>query len=440
VVEKQERVPVEVYETTITLPTYPYRDYLVEQVDSVYNMPVFYLNRPEYEAAAPTPVPVDYVGVVLENPYLRLTFLPELGGRLYSAVVKAANREIFYHNPVVKPSRYGGLQPPEANWWLATGGMEWAYPIQEHGYRFGVAWDYEVSQDDEGATITLTDVAPGRVGLTVQVSLPANRAQFEVKPSLVNNGKKTVPVQLWLNAALTLTPGSMSPRTRFVVPTEVITIHSRGGAGWSLPEGGQHATWPQVGEIDLQDYNQWADYLGFFVANQEAAFIGAYNSATQLGIVRLAEAGPASGSGKLFAFGQNFPDRSYTDDNSQYFEIWGGANAGFWPEHDLTLAPEESLTWQEVWWPLSGLEGLTWSNAEVAFYLQQKEGTYWLSALVSHPLEGRLSVTDDKENLLLDERWTAVPQEPLQWEFLAAEEPVAIQFLDGQDRILLDYE
>ena len=193
-----------IYETTVTLPTYPLWDYLVEQVDSRYNMPVFYFNRLEYEAAAPTPTPVDYSGVVLENDYLKLTFLPELGGRLYSAVAKSTGQEIFYHNPVVKPSRYGVLQPWEVNWWLAAGGMEWAYPVQEHGYRWGVAWEYQTSQSPTGATIILSDTAPDRVGVDVEVFLPADSAAFTVTPRLTNDTDQTAPVQFWLNAALTL--------------------------------------------------------------------------------------------------------------------------------------------------------------------------------------------------------------------------------------------
>ncbi|MCQ3977699.1 MAG: hypothetical protein DPW09_30085, partial [Anaerolineae bacterium] len=162
--------------TTVTLPTYPIWDFLTEQTDPVYNLPVFYFDRAAFEAANPSPTPKDYTGIILENTYLRLTFLPELGGRLYSAVVKATGQEIFYHNPVVKPSRYGVLQPYEANWWLATGGMEWAYPTQEHGYRFGVPWFYSTSVSSEGATITLSDMAEGRVGAEVTVTLPPDSA------------------------------------------------------------------------------------------------------------------------------------------------------------------------------------------------------------------------------------------------------------------------
>ncbi|MEW5956908.1 MAG: DUF5107 domain-containing protein, partial [Chloroflexota bacterium] len=299
---------VKVYPITITLPTYPVWDYLVEQIDPVYNMPVYYFNRAGFEADAPAPLPTDYEGVALENPYLRLIFLPELGGRLYSAVVKSTGQEIFYHNPVVKPSRYGILEPYKANWWLASGGMDWAYPTQEHGYRFGVPWQVRLSQSAAEATITLSDIAPDRLGVEVSVTLPADSAAFTVRPRLVNAGTETVPVQFWVNAALALAPGSMSPNTQFIVPAAEVVVHSRGEEGWAIPAARQTAPWPNIGPLDLSDYRQWANYLGFFVPYLKAPFMGAYNPQADLGVARLVEPGVVPGN-KLFAFGSNFPDR-----------------------------------------------------------------------------------------------------------------------------------
>jgi hypothetical protein len=415
---------VEVYETKLTIPTYPIKAYLTEQIDPVYNMSVFYFDRPNYETVAPPPTPVDYTGVVLENPYLRLTFIPELGGRLYSAVVKSTNQEVFYHNPAVKPSRYGVLEPYAANWWLAMGGMEWAYPTQEHGYRFGTAWNYSL--------------ASNRTGLTVKVTLPTNSAIFTVSPKLVNNGPDDVPVQLWINAALTLAPGSMSSQTQFVVPARTITIHSRGEFGWTVPGERLEAPWPLVGQTDLRDYRQWANYLGFFVSNQAAPFIGAYNPAANLGIIRLVAPGTASGSGKLFAFGRDFPDRSYTDDDSQYFEIWGGANASFWPEDDIVVPAGQTLSWEESWWPVARLGGITQATGRVAIYLSQIGDSYTLSALMSQPTQGKLQVSA-RGVPLFSKTFSADPATLLHWNFSAANEPINIQFLDNNETKLLAY-
>jgi hypothetical protein len=425
---------VQVSQTTLTLPTYPIWDFLTEQIDPVYNMPVFYFNRAAFEAAAPAPSPKNYQAVVLENDYLRLTFLPELGGRLYSAVVKATDQEIFYHNPVVKPSRYGVLQPYEANWWLATGGMEWAYPTQEHGYRFGVPWQYATSVTVEGATITLSDMAEGRVGVQVQVTLPEDSAAFTVAPKLANQTAQAVPVQFWTNAALTLGSASMSRQTQFVVPTEKIIVHSRGEPGWSVPGERQETAWPMAGESDLRNYSHWANYLGFFVPDMAAPFIGAYNPEANLGLARLINPGQVPGT-KLFAFGSAFPDKSYTDDGSQYFEMWGGANRGFWPEDDVMVSPGGTLEWRERWWPLAGLGGLTWANEHAAVHLGQTS----VSLLASRPTRGTIRVLAG-ETSLLDEPFNADPTTPLHWDFVPPAQSVRIQLMDEAGSILLDYQ
>jgi hypothetical protein len=435
-----DAIGVNVYETTITLPTYPIRKYLTEQVDPVYNIPVYYFNRQAFESDSPSATPTDYTGVVLENDYLRLTFLPELGGRLYSAVVKSSEpeQEIFYHNSVVKPSRYGVLEPYEANWWLATGGMEWAYPVQEHGYRWGVAWDYEVTQTATSATITLRDTAPDRVGVEVQVTLPADRAFFTVAPKLSNATSKAVPAQFWLNAALALAPNTMSPQTQFVIPTDKITVHSRGAAGWTVPDAGQEAPWPQVGQTDLSDYGQWTDYLGFFVPNLEAPFMGAYNPDTDLGVVRLIQPGTVPGN-KLFAFSTAFLDRTYTEDDSQYFEIWGGLNEGFWPEDDVSVPANDVLQWQESWWPVAGLGGITWANKDAAIHLDQTDDAYRLALLVSQPQPVTLTVLAAGEPIL-NESVAADPAQPVQWNFNASAKPDRIKMTDENNVTLLEYE
>ena len=430
-------MPVKVYETTITLPTYPVGDYLEEQLDPVYNMPVFYFDRARFEDDAPTAAPVDYQGIVLENDYLRLTFLPELGGRLYSAVIKATDQEVFYRNKVVKPSRYGILQPIEANWWLATGGLEWSYPTQEHGYRWQVPWSASVSQLPQEATITLSDLGPGRVGVSVDVTLAADSASFTVKPRMINSGSQAVPVQFWTNAVLALAPDTMSPHTQFTVPVEQITVHSRGGAGWAMPGEREPAPWPIIDNRDLRFYDQWANHLGFFVPYMAPPFMAAYNPETDLGIARLVEPEAIPGN-KLFAFSTGFTDRSYTDDGSQYFEIWGGVNTGFWPEDDLSVAPGQELAWEEGWWPLTGLGGLTWATESAAIHLIPANAQQALLAQFSRPTEGTITIKVG-ETTVLNEPFSADPASPLRWQFEAQGKPIQIQIVDVDGTVLLSF-
>lgn len=363
------RSDISVSTEQVTLLTYPYHDFLRAEQDTLYGMTVQHLERAAYEAAAPNPSPRNYQTLVIENAFLRLTFLPELGGRLYSVILKSTGQEVFYHNPVIKPSRYGPLLPIEDNWWLAVGGMEWAFPVQEHGYAWGQPWTYEVSSTPQNVTVTLQDsTQAGRVRAEVRVILPAYSATFSIQPRLINGSDHTMPVQFWLSAALAPGATSVVPDTRIIVPVNQVVVHSRGETGWQLPGPRSPMPWPVAGNQDLSRYDQWSDYLGFFAPYMQASFMAVYNPGADVGISRIVSAGQIPGH-KIFAFGLNFGDRSYTEGNSQYLEMWGGANPSFWPEDDIQLAPGDAIEWRETWWPLAGLGGLTFANEQVAFNL-----------------------------------------------------------------------
>src|SRR2546423_14252676 len=63
-----------------------------------------------------------YKAVYLENEYLRVTVLPELGGHLYQIFDKTTNRDVLYTNPVIK---YAMVAIRGA--WV-SGGIEWNFP------------------------------------------------------------------------------------------------------------------------------------------------------------------------------------------------------------------------------------------------------------------------------------------------------------------------
>lgn len=371
------------YETAITLPTYPYETYLKERPDSRYNSKVLWLDRAAYEASSPQPQPRTFKAVVLENQYLRLTFLPELGGRLYECIHKPSGRNIFYQNSVLKPSYWGPLSRDE-NWWLAAGGMEWALPVAEHGYEWGLPWTYTLELQGDGVSIVLRDsTADDRLRAEIRVTLPGERGYFVVEPLLVNPTSQAVPCQFWLNAALTLGSASLSANTEFVYPTERMRVHSTGDQ--AMPGERQIMTWPIFDGRDLSRYGNWRNWLGVFVPDVQANYTGAYNHETALGIVRVFPPEVARGL-KLFAFGAGFPARAeYSDDGSEYFEMWGGPCKTFWPEDDLVLGPGQSLQWSEVWLPFSGTGGLDRASAEAVVKANVQGGEVHLGLAVGSP-------------------------------------------------------
>jgi hypothetical protein len=378
------------YETSVTLSAYPFAPYLRERTDPRYNFRVVWLDRAVYEATGPHPEPRAYRAVVLENRYLSLVFLPDLGGRLYRCVWKATGQNIFYANRVVKPSFWGPLSRDE-NWWLAMGGMEWAVPVHEHGYEWGLPWSYRLERQADAVSIVLRDSqASDRLQVEIRVTLPAERAYFVLEPRLLNPTAQAVNLQFWLNAALTLGSASASANTEFVYPTGRMIVHSTGDP--ALPGERQEIPWPLVDGRDLSRYGNWDNWLGVFVPDTPLGYVGAYSHDTDLGIVRVFPPQVVPGL-KLFAFGAGFPARmEYSDDGSDYFEMWGGPCRTFWPEDDLVLQPEQVLQWQEVWAPFVGIGGLDVATAEAVLRVKVQGNQVHLGIAVSKVGQVRLQL------------------------------------------------
>lgn len=355
---------VQVTTTTISIPTYPYAGFLSMDHSYVYNMDYPILDWQGYESSNPHPADKSYTAVVLENNWLRLIFLPELGGRLYGVTVKATDEELLYQNPVIKPTHWG---PPEQGWWLAAGGIEWCLPVEEHGYESALPWTYDVSNAPEGPTITLHDsTAMDRVRATISVFLPANQAAFRITTRLDNPTGGTVSFKFWANAMLA--PGAantVGPDLRFVVPIDQVTVHSTGDGRLPGPQGAM--TWPIYSDVDYSRLGNWDQWLGFFARPQAIQdWAGVYDEGGLHGVVRVFPHQVATGV-KGFAMGwsnpidaSNWTDLPYT----YYVELHSGPSPTFWDS--LTLGAGQSLEWSETWMPLQGLPALTMAAAELA--------------------------------------------------------------------------
>jgi len=334
---------------TVSLLAYPYEPFLRPGHNAAQNYPFQRLAWPAYEAVSRSPISRSLPALVLENQWLELTFLPDLGGRLYRAVYKPTGRDLFYRNPVLKPTHWG---PPDQGWWLAVGGMEWALPVDEHGYAWLEAWAYTTATGPAGVSLTLRDSdATDRLRARVTVTLPHDRAAFSIRAWLENPTNQTRQGQFWINAMLAPAGDNrIGPETRILWDPPQVMVHSAGDA--SLRPR-QMMPWPGGGGRDWSRYGNWTTYLGAFAPPGAApAIIALFDMTTQTGVARQWDEGHRGGV-KIFGLGDLDPGL-WTDDHSSYFEIWTGLPYTFFPEDNVTLAPGASLEWQETWFPLVG--------------------------------------------------------------------------------------
>ena len=132
---------VRVWETNLVIPTY-----LAAPPSAV---PRFYDGR-TYQGAKATfyPYPIQdvltdiktnksYQVLFLENDYVQISVIPELGGRIWSALDKVNGYDFFYRQHVVKPALIGMLGA-----WISGGvGVERAIPARRAGARGGAQGD-----------------------------------------------------------------------------------------------------------------------------------------------------------------------------------------------------------------------------------------------------------------------------------------------------------
>jgi hypothetical protein len=306
-----------IYETTITIPTYGYEAAFqpTSPDDTVYPYP-----RLNFDLISP-PMPRAYRAVVLENGFVSITILPELGGRIYRWVDKATGRKLLYENPVVKPTSWG-----YRGWWLAAGGIEWAFPVDEHGLNEWRPWSFSIGSTAFGSSITVSNIED-RTGMEVgaTISIDSGHAYLVIQPWVKNNTAEAHSYQLWLNAMIALNNNAVSSQTQLILPASEVLIHSTGDGG--VPASGGSMSWPYYGGRDMSWYGNWQSWLGFFAPSVSHGFTGVYDHALDQGVVRAYNPGWPAGT-KFFGPSTLSPSL-WTDDNSNYLELWSGATGSF---------------------------------------------------------------------------------------------------------------
>jgi len=376
--------------TTVVLPTYPWETFTTPAYDEAAHWTYRRFDRAAYEAAHPEPRPQRYHGLTLENRWLRLSFLPDLGGRLYEMVFKPTGSNELYRNPVVKPSPWG--PGPQGNGWPAVGGIEWALPVPEHGYAWAERWGYITEPDPPAGAITLFTAAADRLQFNVRIGLQPDSAAFTLDFTLENRADRPVTASYWTNAMLAPGPTNrVGPELRFYFPGDRMMVHSADQP--DLPAAGEVFAWPFADGREIRRLGTWEGWLGFFAYPQaQADWAAVYDPVADEGVVRVFPSQHVPGlKGFGLGWSRPIPPAVYTDDDSSYVEMQGGLTPAY--DQHLTLHPGESRRWHEVWYPVAGIGGITTADANGAVHLSRTLTGWRLQLFSVRPRTGELVVT-----------------------------------------------
>src|SRR6266550_8388946 len=192
---------------------------------------------------------------MLENRYLKVTLLPEFGGRVLSIVYKPTGHEQLYRTEVCVPYGIKG-DNFYYDWLMVYGGIFPTFPDAEHGKTWLKPWDFKVVKESAGevtVSMSLEDdfdysAAPskfsGSTGIeaTYYVTLKADRVALDARVVLKNPQPKTIDYEYW--TCTTLAPGSDPKNPKTTGGAEIIApIQTYSTADWStnLSDGDKSA-------------------------------------------------------------------------------------------------------------------------------------------------------------------------------------------------------
>jgi hypothetical protein len=359
---------------------------------------------------------------ILENEYLRVTLLPEYGGRILSLIYKPTGHEQLYQNPLGVP--YGiGDGNFYYDWLMVYGGIFPTFPEPEHGKSWLLAWDFEVvTETPEEITVAMLLVdevdfegAPSRfdtdvTGLeaTFYVTLQAGSAALDTQIVLHNPGDQVMRYEYWTCA--TLAPGSTPRDTRTTAGAEIIAPVDliKMPLWWPATTAQEQLTdTPDVYHFyNLRHFENWAD-MGIAYAYPSMGggnFWGVINHDNEEGIIRIGNNHVTSGL-KLWTWGYDSvevnPMVDLMVESRPYIEMWAGVTPEFF--NRATLAPDAELVIEETYIPTVGLTNVTHANRDyLANFASDAAGTATLQLFSTLP-EHEVYVVITAENEMTSE-------------------------------------
>jgi hypothetical protein len=141
--------------------------------------------------------PREWKVVRLENEYIEVFVLPEVGGKVWGAVVKETGHEFIYRNEVMK-FRNISLRGP----WT-SGGIEFNFGVIGHTPATATPVDYLLQENNDGSVSCFVGSMdlPSRTHWRVEIRLPADRAYFETRVLWYNPTPQEQPYYNWMTAA-----------------------------------------------------------------------------------------------------------------------------------------------------------------------------------------------------------------------------------------------
>lgn len=286
-----------------------------------------------------------YNAVFLENEYIKMMVLPELGGRIQMAYDKVKDRHFVYYNQVIKPALVGLTGP-----WI-SGGIEFNWP-QHHRPSTFEPVDYTIEENKDGSkTIWVNEVermfrTKGMAGFT----LHPGKAFIEIKGKLYNRTPFPQTFLWWANPAV-----KVNDEYQSIFPPDVYAVFDHGKrdvSSFPIAKGVYYKVDYSPG-TDISKYKNIPVPTSYMAITSKYNFIGGYEHDTQAGLLHVADHHISPGKKQWTwghgEFGQAW-DRNLTDEDGPYIELMTGVYTDNQPDFSW-INPNEEKTFTQYFMP-----------------------------------------------------------------------------------------
>jgi tetratricopeptide (TPR) repeat protein len=349
----EETEAVRVWREQVTIPTYetgkpdPNPFFLEKRVYQgssgvVYPFPVV-------ESVSDVKSDRVYDAVFLENEYLKIMILPELGGRVQMALDKTNDYHFVYYNRVIKPALVGLAGP-----WI-SGGIEFNWPQHHRPSTFHPVDVEIVANDDQSHTVWCNEIdrmagTRGMHGFT----LYPDRAYLEIRVRLFNRTPLPQTFLWWANPAVHVDDNHQS-----IFPPDVCAVMDHGKrdvSSFPIAKGEYYKVNYAPG-TDISRYKNIPVPTSYMAYRSDYNFVGSYDHGRQAGLLHVASHHISPGKKQWTwgcgEFGKAW-DRHLTDEDGPYVELMCGVYTDNQPDFSW-IAPGEEKSFSQYFMPYKGV-------------------------------------------------------------------------------------
>ncbi|PQJ68667.1 DUF5107 domain-containing protein [Polaribacter butkevichii] len=392
---------VKVWREKVVIPTYEvgtpekYPVFLEKRVYQASSGAVY--PNPVIEKISDTKVDKEWNAIYIENDYIKVMILPELGGRIQMAYDKVRERHFVYYNHVIKPALVGLTGP-----WI-SGGIEFNWP-QHHRPSTYDPTDSTIEENEDGSkTIWVSELermfrTKGMAGFT----LHPDKAYIEIKAQLYNRTPHPQTFLWWANPAV-----AVNDHYQSVFPPDVNAVFDHGKRDVSefpIAKGEYYKVDYSPG-TDISNYKNIPVPTSYMAITSEYDFVGGYENDSKGGLLHIADHNVSPGK-KQWTWGNgDFGkawDRNLTDEDGPYIELMCGVYTDNQPDFTW-MHPYEEKSFTQYFMPYYNVGVVKNATKEAMVNLEIVDGKARVKVHVTSTYNDGIISLKGKNGVLLDE-------------------------------------